>query len=329
MVNNPHLSVIIPVYNASLYIEKCGISLFEQTLQDIEYIFIDDCSHDNSIEILERLLDNYPSRKNNVKIIRNTQNKGVATTRNIGVSNANGKYIAHCDADDYIDKEMYEELLNNAESNQAEIVWCDFYNIYSEYQDAEYINQYAKPNSESIIQSLLIGEMMGSLWNKLILKELFIKYQISFPDGLNMCEDLRVCIQLFYYAKKVSYINKAYYHYVKYKKDSISVMSSSLPKVNDEWIENIKGIQNFIENKGSEDMKKSVVILKLVSKQNLLIKGNSIETFKQWKKIFPEANQYIQQTHLPLYYKIVARCILINLWIIPKLWISMKKFAGK
>ena len=81
----PKVSVIIAVYGAEKYIEKCARSLFEQTLNDIEYIFVDDCTPDKSMDILISVLSDYPNRKNQVKIIHNETNLKQGRTRAVGI----------------------------------------------------------------------------------------------------------------------------------------------------------------------------------------------------------------------------------------------------
>ena len=104
---NPKVSVIIPVYNVEKYIERCARSLLEQSLKDIEYIFVDDCSPDNSITMLENILKEYPERQPLVKILFHEPNRGLAYTRQEGVDAAKGEYIIHCDSDDWVEPEMY------------------------------------------------------------------------------------------------------------------------------------------------------------------------------------------------------------------------------
>ena len=99
----PKVSVIIPVYGVEKYIEKCARSLFEQTLDDIEYLFVDDCTPDKSVDILKHILEEYPHRKSQVVIHRMEQNSGQAVVREWGVKNAKGDFIIHCDSDDWVD----------------------------------------------------------------------------------------------------------------------------------------------------------------------------------------------------------------------------------
>lgn len=96
------VSIIIPIYGVELFIERCAISLFEQTLDDIEYIFVDDCTMDKSVQILQGIIAKYPQRKDNVFIIRHERNKGLASARKTGLKFVHGEYVAHCDSDDWL-----------------------------------------------------------------------------------------------------------------------------------------------------------------------------------------------------------------------------------
>lgn len=122
----PKVSIIIPVYGVEKYIERCARSLFEQTLDDIEYLFIDDCTPDKSVEILKRVLEEYPHRKSQVVIHRMEQNSGQAKVREWGMRNARGEYVIHCDSDDWLDVHMYEEMYNKAIEEDADVVVCDY-----------------------------------------------------------------------------------------------------------------------------------------------------------------------------------------------------------
>ena len=106
----PKVSICIAVYNVEKYIEQCVRSLFEQTLDDLEYIFVDDASPDASIDVLLRVLEDYPHRKNQVKLLRHETNQGVAVARKDAIAAATGEYIIHCDPDDWVDLDMYEKL---------------------------------------------------------------------------------------------------------------------------------------------------------------------------------------------------------------------------
>ena len=97
MGNKYKVSVIVPIYKVASFLEKCVLSLFEQTLNDVEFIFVDDASPDNSMEILQSCIEKYPLLKKSIKILRHECNKGLPSARNTGLSVASGKYIFHCD----------------------------------------------------------------------------------------------------------------------------------------------------------------------------------------------------------------------------------------
>ena len=97
MQKQPFVSVIVPIYGVEKYIERCARSLLEQTIENIEYIFVNDCTKDNSIAILESVIKEYPHREHQVRIIHHGTNKGLPQARKTGLLNAHGEYIAHCD----------------------------------------------------------------------------------------------------------------------------------------------------------------------------------------------------------------------------------------
>ena len=125
------VSILVPVYNVAAFIEKCARSLFEQTFADIEYVFVDDCSPDNSVEILQRVLEDYPERKSCVKILRHEVNKGVSSARNTALRNASGDYVFFVDSDDFLELDAIALLLDKAKGTNVDIVLCDIKNLYN------------------------------------------------------------------------------------------------------------------------------------------------------------------------------------------------------
>ena len=212
------VSVVIPIYNVEKYIERCARSLFEQTLDDVEYIFVDDCSPDQSVPILQRTLQDYPGRKESVRIIRHKENKGVAAARNAGINAAQGEYIIHCDSDDWVDANMYELMYRKAQETNADIVICDWRKVYTNKSVDCHVNPPLSPK-ECAIQ-ILNGKMHGGVWNKLVKRELYTKYHIRCIEGANYCEDLYIACRLFYHAQSVAYIGKPLYNYYKGNENS-------------------------------------------------------------------------------------------------------------
>lgn len=128
----PLVSILVPIYGVEKYIEKCARSLFEQTYENLEYIYVNDCSPDNSVQILNEVLNDYPNRSRYVRIINQDKNSGVSAARNTSLDIASGKYLLFVDSDDYIDVDVVEKLVGVAESNNSDIVAYDMRYIFTD-----------------------------------------------------------------------------------------------------------------------------------------------------------------------------------------------------
>ena len=123
----PKVSIVVPVYKVEAYIEQFVRSLFEQTLEDLEFIFVDDASPDESVAIIKRVLDEYPQRKGQVKFIRHEHNMDLPQTRKDGLNAATGEYLIYVDSDDWVEPNYAELLYTKAQETNADIVVCDCY----------------------------------------------------------------------------------------------------------------------------------------------------------------------------------------------------------
>ena len=206
----PKVSVIIPVYGVEKYIERCVRSLFEQTLDDIEYLFVDDCTPDKSVEILKHVLEEYPQRKDQVIIHRMEQNSGQAKVREWGMSNVTGEYVIHCDSDDWVDVHMYEEMYNKAIEEDADIVVCDFF--FTDCENAQLSKGLISLEREEVIADVLQWRVAGCLWNKLVRREVYANQDIQYPI-YNMGEDAVLVVQILWSAKRISYLQEPLYYY--------------------------------------------------------------------------------------------------------------------
>ena len=152
------VSVIIPVYKVEAFIERCARSLFEQTLkEDVEFIFVDDASPDYSISNIHQCLNDYPERKQQTKILVHSQNQGLPSARNTGLQVASGKYVFHCDSDDYLDGGALELMYAAAEQSQADMVWCDWYLSFA--HNERYMKQPKYDSPIEVLKGMLGGSM--------------------------------------------------------------------------------------------------------------------------------------------------------------------------
>lgn len=307
---NTKVSVIIPVYNVEEFIQKCAKSLFEQTLQEVEYIFIDDATPDRSIELLERTLVEYPHRKEFVKVIHHSTNKGLPAARNTGLNVATGEYIFHCDSDDYVDPDMLETLYAKTQNGNVDIVWCDWFLTFG--QNERYMKQphYATPIEA--VKAMLGGAMKFNVWNKLIKRDLYQKNGIEFPAGYGMGEDMTMILP-FAFAKKVEYVPKAFYHYVKTNSRAFT-QNHSVKHLGDLQY-NVRRIENSLRRIYGTSLNKEIAFLKLETKFPLLIMGCCSEQYKQWTLLYPEANKYIcQNTYISFRSRALEWCAWKKQW---------------
>lgn len=157
-MNTPKISIITPVYNAELFIEKCVTSLFEQTLDDLEYIFVDDCSTDDSMHVLGNIIAKHPRKNRCVKILKQSKNKGQAAARNLGIMQAKGEYVGFVDSDDWVSPSLYETLYKNAKRENALISCCGVERMLNEKHESYFndnISEYRVYTTKEAIESLL------------------------------------------------------------------------------------------------------------------------------------------------------------------------------
>ena len=281
------VSVIIPIFRVEKFIERCAISLFEQTLDSIEYIFVDDTTPDKSIEILTDVLERYPQRKPQVTILRHDVNKGLPAARNSGLSVAGGEYVFHCDSDDYLESNALEQMLNVAEKTDSDIVWCDYYLSFSMNERIMVQPNYS--NSQEAIKGMLSGTMKYNVWNKLAKRRLYVDNSISFPAGHSMGEDMTM-IKLFAHAKKVAYINAPLYHYIRLNTDAMTQSYSERKIADIEF--NVAQTLDYLLKNCKFDLTQEFAFFKLSTKLPLLI-SDKICNYRIWNELYPEANKYI------------------------------------
>lgn len=288
----PAVSVIVPVYNVEPYIEKCARSLFEQTLENLEIIFVDDCSPDNSIDIVNRILEEYPERKNSTRFLKMAQNSGQASVRKRGMEEAKGTYVIHCDADDWVDPELYQTLCEVAKKEEADIVVCD---EVMEYKDKTVSNPTVQlsPSGRAIMKDWYRSTIGLFCHNKLVRRSLYINNEIFPWEGLNMWEDNGLFARLFCYANKVAQIQGGpVYHY---NRTNINAMTSGY---GDMQVEQMIGIASnltdfFQSQPDASDFQKTVYAFQYLAKLNLI--ADSFKRYQRYKKIFPASNSIITQ----------------------------------
>lgn len=297
------VSIIVPIYKAEKYIEECAKSLFEQDFISIEYIFIDDCSPDSSIQQLKDIIETYPNRREDTKIIRNKSNLGSGATRGVGMGYATGEYVIQIDADDWIEPNMIRLLYQKAKKEKADIVCCDYYLESMSHSDVvSFIipsDKYKAVNTFAIMPTY-----MNYFWNKLVRRGLYLENNIDFPNGVSLGDDLYVTFKLVFLANKVVQINQPLYHYNQLNTHSIT-SNHTLKSFEDKLIVNNEIIL-FLQQQGADKEYQNLIHFYKIYSKLLLILNKNMRDDTLWRDTYPESNTYIWQVPLRFDYKVLS-----------------------
>lgn len=212
------VTVIVPVYNVENYLRQCLDSLKNQTLKEIEFIIINDCSTDGCGSIC----DEYAKNDKRFKVLHNQQNIKQGLSRNKGIEIAKGEYVGFVDADDYIDYDYYEKLYNSAILKNSDIAKTESILIYKNG------DQILQPELNLRIRNgVKLGKPLFLLfgcehWTAIYKRELLIKNNIRYPDIRNAQDDVFL-LRYTYYAKSITLISNTYYYYRQLDTSTISV----------------------------------------------------------------------------------------------------------
>ncbi len=294
----PKVSVIIPIFQAEAYIERCVRSLFCQTLDGVEYIFIDDCSPDQSMKILDMLIEEYHERIVEmswvIRIEKMPINRGQAAVRRYGMQLATGDYVIQCDSDDWVEESMLNEMWNKASKEGLGVVICDFY--HDRANKSKYHKGIRSSDPDEIFYDVLSSKSWWNLWNKMFHRKTFEENDIIYPQkGMNMGEDMLLTVQMLFYCMnngKIGYVNKAFYHYcdnqnsITHQFSADQVLRNTL-----QWRKNIYSLERFINRNNPSKRAKDIVLwLKYSAKRRI---SPFIEEKKYalvWRMLFKEIN---------------------------------------
>ena len=231
MKENPFLvSIIVPVYNVEIYIERCVVSMLAQSYSAIEYIFVDDCSRDQSLTVLMNVLGNYPDQQEKVTVLRHNLNKGAAAARNTGLQAAKGEYIYFLDSDDEITPNCIEQLVGLVYKHGAELVQGNFKSIpagWCSHHIDHYNGSEFSTDRDWIVTALLSGNVLPMMaCNRLIHRNLILGNALYFKEGF-MHEDDH---WNFFLSKCLASIAICKEHTYMYYKNPTGVMNSPMNK---------------------------------------------------------------------------------------------------
>ena len=286
MSMNPKVSILIPVYKAEKFFAQCLHSIFAQTYNNIEFVFVNDATPDRSMEILLQIMKEYPQREKQVVIIENERNRGVAYTRNVLLNHATGDYVYYVDSDDYIEPDTIEVLVTTATKENADIVRCNYF----EYKNGTSIPviRSTEPDEDGLIGQCMRGKnKMNAMWLLLIRRQLFATHHLAFVNDINGPEDIMMTIKLFCSTNNVAETEKPLYHY---RLDNSTSITHNEISFRNHFLKAVEQIIAFLKEKGVyEKYYEQVLQLMFTSKQHFLINKN-IRDIDKYINTFPESS---------------------------------------
>ena len=281
------VSLAVSIYNVAQYIERCARSLFEQTLEEMEYVFVDDGSTDDSVDILLRVLEEYPNRKEQMKLLRHDHNMGAAISKRDSMLAATGEYVLVVDSDDYIDSDMVEKLVGVAFRENADIAGCGYVEEYADHC-VEHPQKYTNDHDE-MMRAITLLTIKGVMWKLLVRSTIVTEHrdEVRFIPDRNMVDDYLFCCQIFYYAKRFCGVDRCMYHWIQYNPNNYT--HTTIFAVESQAAA-IRKTEEFYREKGVYDVVKDELLQrKFVSKLPLLLEKHCFDV-KRWRALFPESN---------------------------------------
>lgn len=225
----PLLSVIIPVYNVEKYLRRCLDSVTNQSYNNLEIILVDDGSPDNSGSIC----DEYAKKDPRIKVVHQ-ENAGLSGARNSGISIAKGDFITFVDSDDWIDKDMYSQMLQCQKNNDLDIVCSDTYLVkFSKIEFRPLFESDLVFNTQEALNLILSGKIDNAAWNKIYRNSVFV--DIRYPLR-RIYEDVATTYKVFAKAAKIGYLKKPFYYYFLKNPNSLIATSFNVKSRYDAFV---------------------------------------------------------------------------------------------
>ena len=287
MNNSLKVSILVPFYNVEKYVSRCVESLFTQTYHNIEYIFVNNCSPDNSMEVINTLIDKY-GVADKCKMIIHEKNMGISASRNDCLDNMTGDYFLFVDSDDYIDRDMVELLVEAAIKENADISGCGYIEEYPNHS-VEFPQKYTNDHDE-MMRAITLLTLKGVMW-KLLIRSTIVtghREEVRFVQDRSMVDDYLFCCQVFYYAKRFACVDRCMYHWIQYNPNNYT--HTTIFAVESQAAA-VKKTEDFYRTKGIyEKLEKELNMRKFVLKLPLLLDKKCFDV-KKWRIMFPESNE--------------------------------------
>lgn len=317
MENQLLVSILIPVYKVEKYIGKCVESVFTQTYPNIEYIFVNDCTPDGSIDVIKEYIVKHNISEKQYTIVNHEQNEGIAVSRADCIANAKGDYVLFVDSDDWIESNMVEELVKATKGGRIDIIGSDYAKDFLSGETTFHKENYAETCRENMLRSLNY-DISTVLWKLLIRKNLFDNFTIT--PHVDIVEDYIISVKLYYYAKSFATVHQCFYHYVQYNQARVSFQTQRSINMH---IKGVNEVEQFCKETGiyNDFVEHKLLLRKFNIKSNFLTKN--LLDYNAYKTTFPEANRMWREMGY-------SRNEKIKFWLAEKkLYFILKMILGK
>ncbi len=242
-MNNPCVSIVMPIYNAEKFLNKSLESVLNQTLNNIEIICVNDGSTDNSLNII-----NYYAKNDKRIVIFNKKNSGYGNTMNIGIKLAKGEYIGILEPDDFIDCGMLEKLYIEAKKYNLDVIKSNYFNFKSKSNTNDFVEVLHNFNYDEILSAEhneYICYMRPCIWSAIYKKKLLIENKIFFNETPGASyQDTAFAFKVWVNAKNVKFVKNAYLHYRIDNENSSIHSSGKIFSICDEF----QSIQSYLNS---------------------------------------------------------------------------------
>lgn len=314
------ISIIVPVYNSSLFLDKCVRSVVSQTFRDWELLLIDDGSTDGSCEIC----DCWAKKNDRVRTIHQ-KNAGVSAARNRGILESKGDYVMFLDSDDALDKELCFHLINYQNESCADCI------VFGSRQESGtlWIPKEEKKYESSIdlkqdFENLLLSELLSPVWNKLYRRELIKNH---FPEDMSFGEDLVFCLNYLKQCEKICFVPWPYYLHNNLNEQSLThtFRKSQIYDI-ERWqaeILQFMGKEKECQSLYNKYVKDVMLWLKRFYASNEMERKEKRDFLKRWYRR-SHLKDVSFEYRLSIVEKILLLCLRWNLWMLPDVLLDMK-----
>lgn len=316
MQDSNKVTIVTLVYNVEKYFERCLRSIFEQDYKNIEFLIINNCSTDNSMTVLDRVMKDYPEREKQVAIQNNEKNMGYCYSINKGFELATGKYITFVDSDDWLEPGSISKCVGLMDDNNYDVL--QFENYVDKYAGRFIRRNRVKEGASNIdcVNAMLASQLImeGTFWTKFYRTEFVKKSGLTLLPNCPPWSDMCFNVRLFSLTKKIGILRKPLYHYCENETQTVKSWAknreSSKLRISQE-VKNLRQVEEHLANIGILNQCLESLNLRKYSfkNDNLLFLDN--DSINDWCNTFPEINKFsISSPLLSIHERITNKLLL-------------------